>query len=836
MSHILHDYVAQQLERHIADRRVVVWFDPRKEFGGFVAELGGAGASGLVPVQVGGQNVSLASFDGSMYALRSLVERLVAGDEPGHVLLYLPGVERSDASPLMELELAGKRWEPQLQQLARNALRARFTEGVIDELLRSESITYEDIAQASGGPSDERPSVLKAILRRSTGETQLAHWLATPAADAAIDEKEASGELRTLIGSRLGLDLNDDPLAKWRAIVARFVLAAEFRADLQETPLAEVDGVPVVSADTAKRVRAIAELLRREYEGSYPALADQAEQELGLAAAPVDPLSLGAVDTFRFEEQALLGRCAELVTAGEFERVQEIADSRRTSFWLAHDVERQAQWEAVRLAAELGSAAGAVEADLAKAPTGGPAWIDRYARDWHRMDRAQRRFESWLPKLDDEADERAVAFVRHHYETVLDRLATGFTSQLEASGWGLESVQHQTSTFDDLVRPDKGRVAYVLVDAMRYEMGAELAERLEEHGETTISPAVGVLPSITTTGMAALMPGALSAYDVTIVDGKLVAEVDGTALPDLKARKKHLGARVPSSVDLTLDEVVQLSKAKLAKKIGTADLVVVRSQEIDLFGEGGSAMARGVMDTVIANLARAMRKLAAVGIERGVIASDHGHLFVAEDRDDAMKIEAPGGDQVELHRRCWIGRGGATPAACVRVRARDLGNDSDLDFVFPTTSGVFKAGGDLSFHHGGPTLQEIVIPIITFRSSAVPADAGDSAELAVTSVPAAITNRMFSVKLSYASLLATDMPVMPILVHDDRQVGSVGMVLDGERLASGAVAIRPGTEATLGFQLDDDSVESLRIVVLDPATDAVLYRSAADIPVDLGVS
>ena len=48
-----------------------------------------------------------------------------------------------------------------------------------------------------------------------------------------------------------------------------------------------------------------------------------------------------------------------------------------------------------------------------------------------------------------------------------------------------------------------------------------------------------------------------------------------------------------------------------------------------------------------------------------------------------MRIDAPGGATVELHRRCWIGRGGATPPATVRVAASSLGNDSDLDFVFP---------------------------------------------------------------------------------------------------------------------------------------------------------
>ena len=36
--------------------------------------------------------------------------------------------------------------------------------------------------------------------------------------------------------------------------------------------------------------------------------------------------------------------------------------------------------------------------------------------------------------------------------------------------------------------------------------------------------------------------------------------------------------------------------------------------------------------------------------------------------------------------------------------------------------------------------------------------------------------------------------------------------------------------------LTDDGVGSIRLVVLDPATDAELYRSPHDIPVNLGVA
>lgn len=836
MNHLLYDYLAAQLGAKVDERGVVVWYDPRREFEEFVAELGASDETdGLSEVAIGGGGARLARFDGSVYALRMLVEPLVGGDEPSPVVIYLAGVERSDDSPLMELELAGTRWAPRLRQLAGIALRKRFTDGVIDELLGPETVTYGDLVRAVQSDGGEPPSLLRAILTSASSEGQIAHWLASPDVDRAITEKEASAELGKLIGTRLGLALTDEGLAKWRSITTRFVLGAEFRADLQTPPPAAVDNLPSTTAEVEQRVRVIAGLLRKEHAGAYPGMADRAEHELGLTAASVDALLLGSIDTFRFEEQALLDRCASLIQEGRFGEVLEIAEERRGSFWLAHDVDRQAQWESMRLAASLGEVTHEVAAELSDPPTSPAVWVERYAQDWHRVDGAQRKLESWLPKLEEEADERGISAVRRSYDDLLDKLAQGFVEALVQADWSAEGVRRQTSIFDDLARPDRGRVAYFLVDAMRYEMGVDLAERLQDHGETTISAALGVLPSITSTGMAALMPGARTSYDLTEQGGKLTAAVDGAFLPDLKARKKHVAARVPSSVDLALDDVAQLSRAKLTKKIGDADLVVVRSQDIDLFGEGGSSLARSVMDTVIDNLARAIRKLAAVGVERAVVSSDHGHLYASEDRDDSMKIEAPGGEQVELHRRCWIGRGGATPPACVRVAARALGSDTDLDLVFPSGTGVFKAGGDLSFHHGGPTLQELVIPVITFRSSNSTPESRRPAELAIAGAPSVITNRMFSVQLSHASLLGTDTPVMPILEHDGRQVGSVGMALGGELLPTGAVALSAGTEATLGFQLDDDSVESVRIVVLDPATDAGLYRSPDDIPVRLGV-
>jgi len=420
-------------------------------------------------------------------------------------------------------------------------------------------------------------------------------------------------------------------------------------------------------------------------------------------------------------------------------------------------------------------------------------------------------------------------------------MADGFTKAAVRANWTVSASLHQTHIYSEIVAEQPKPVAYFLVDAMRFEMGVELAERLPKTTEVIVRPAICALPSITPIGMAALQPGASSSFSVVEQRGTLGARIDTAFLPDLAARKKFAAARVPKLADVSLDELLSLRPSKLAKKIEGAQVVVVRSQEIDHAGETGfTFQARQVMDTVIDNLARAIRKLAAAGVEQAVVTADHGHLFFPSDRDESMRIDSPGGDEVELHRRCWIGRGGSTPAGCVRVSAAALGYDSDLDFVFPLGSGVFKAGGDLAFHHGGPSLQELVIPVLTVRMKAPGPDRSTAGPLTATGLPAAVTNRIFSVTLHLEaknlSLFLRDLIVRPLLISSGKQVGGVGMAVDADLdRATGCVKLQPGKPVTVAFLLSDESVPSLRIVVQDPTTDAELYRSPSDIPVRLGV-
>jgi hypothetical protein len=146
---LLHEYVCGQLDEKLEQRRVVVFYDPRSEFGPlFDRELEnvGAGPDGLDCVFVCDRQTLVARYDGSFFGVRAAVESTVAEDEPAPLLIYVPGASRDqNESVLMELETGGATYEPQLKRHGRTLLRQFYTDGAIDDMLAPESLTYNDV-------------------------------------------------------------------------------------------------------------------------------------------------------------------------------------------------------------------------------------------------------------------------------------------------------------------------------------------------------------------------------------------------------------------------------------------------------------------------------------------------------------------------------------------------------------------------------------------------------------------------------------------------------------------------------------------------------------------
>jgi hypothetical protein len=172
----------------------------------------------------------------------------------------------------------------------------------------------------------------------------------------------------------------------------------------------------------------------------------------------------------------------------------------------------------------------------------------------------------------------------------------------------------------------------------------------------------------------------------------------------------------------------------------------------------------------------------------------------------------------------------------VRVSGADLGYHTDLDLVFPIGLGVFKAGGGLSFHHGGFSLQELVIPVISLRmATGKPAEV-PGVYVRIEGCPPKVPNRTFGLKLAAGGDLVATQPLMlrVLLMSGAEEVGRAGMAVGGDfDRGKGTLILELGSEASVGMMLTNDACESLRVVVLDAHTDGVLVESG-ELPVKLG--
>lgn len=407
-------YLHNQIEDKLKTHRVVVWYDAAREFEPLVNSLARNDGGTLPGVTVGSTEARLAEFQGSYFALRFQVEPWVSINRPQPLLIYLPGERRdTKGSVLMELEKAGTTYEPQMKRLARNVMRKVFSDGVIDEMLAPDGLTYADILtlleQDNGG---ERTSLLPGILGSRDNVAMVATWVADAGQDEELTKKEIAAELLKLIESRAGFVAEPGAgLDEIRTKFRRFLLANEFREDLACDAPTSLSMVPTPGGKEPREFcRKVLDHMRTRHNAEFEIMADAVESDFGLATASISPTDLGSIDTFRFEERAMLRHCGDCLATGDFETGANLATVHSLSFWARQDLSRrQAQWEVCSLIAGLGTEIEKVEAELKKlgANSNSNVIVARYVAEdgWHRMDLAHRRLEARVARMDEEPEE-----------------------------------------------------------------------------------------------------------------------------------------------------------------------------------------------------------------------------------------------------------------------------------------------------------------------------------------------------------------------------------------------------------------------------------------------
>jgi hypothetical protein len=821
----LREYLVRTLKKKLDTHGIVVWVDDHQEYGQEVVQS-------LCP-----PNVHFAAWDGSWYALRREVEPFIAPAEPPRLVIY-QGLKTPDEDPLAEVRDAGTEWKVRLPTLVREALKGVLSPARLEEVARqARTLVEAEVALTAGEIVEVR---LQAALG-SADPIQLALRILADSPDGRLEAQDLWEDARRFLRRAFGGEPRGtgDTL---RTAVFRHLVLVELEEVLGLLPAGV--GVQPGPADREQRRRA-RDLLaqwRRDLVRlpTYRDLAVRAEVDLGLKETLEWDDRLAELDTLSALEALALGRVLELLQQGQVEAAKQLATSRKQSLWVRVGVpeaeEWQPRWEAIGCLLGLRAALSAnpVPKDVSAGQL--LAW---YVDTAWRVDQAHRRCEAALTELREYGSlDEAIRGARRAYEAWLEGLLALFAEAVEREGLD-GALPRQSEIFKTHVAPGDGVIAYIWVDALRYELGQELADALRgTHPEVDVSAAVATPPTITPVGMASLLPRAERGVRLALSSGGAIdVVVDGIAARTVQDRLGLVRAAKGEVAEFLLTDLFDWSEKDLRGRIGSARLVVVRSQEVDeAFESDHTAAAWRYVKELRDLLVRATARLAAAGVERFVIAADHGFLVLSRPLGPERIIEAPGGEG-ESHRRCWVGRGGSTSPSALRLSLSEFGVAGDLDLVVPRGLAMFAAGGARRFLHGGLSPQELLVPVITIRAHVTLPPS--SRKVALRVAGDRITTGVFSASLSFeADLFTTELEVR--VSARNRGGAEVAKIVAGEGYdeQTGSVRLRGGAPQIITFRVTTSLNKGDRVILqaYDADSDRLLAKSKpADVVADVGV-
>jgi uncharacterized protein (TIGR02687 family) len=348
------------------------------------------------------------------------------------------------------------------------------------------------------------------------------------------------------------------------------------------------------------------------------------------------------------------------------------------------------------------------------------AAVENYANHWWMIDRAYRSFRRHVVLAEDDLPGELGMMVEKRYVNTYQRpLAEAWQTQVDAmASWSIPGVAPLGRfACDDL--PARAKTLVIISDALRYEVGAELAERIngDDWFSATVEPRLAPLPSYTQLGMASHLPH----ERLKLADNSNVL-ADGVSTAGLASRSE-LWKKINVAA-LSYSAATEMPSDELGAIWSEHDAVVVYHDVIDAAGDKAAselstpdACSRAI-DEII-NLAKKFGR-GKTRASRVLITTDHGFLFQNSELDpaDFLSESAHGDEILKLNRRFVLGRGLRDHPSFTMWSSAQLGLDGDLQVQIPRALHRLRLPGwGTRFVHGGATLQEVVVPLITLTQS-----------------------------------------------------------------------------------------------------------------------
>ena len=457
----------------------------------------------------------------------------------------------------------------------------------------------------------------------------------------------------------------------------------------------------------------------RRSAAALKVLARRASKSLSYADSikNAEIIDLMGDDLFEDVEQKIISLLAHAVGERTMNarEVSETIRARQSSIWV--DDGYRVLYTALSAASELLSELSTTRFTIASFDEG----FDQYRKQWFRIDQLYRQFHfaARTTEYATPIETLRVEVEKHYVNRYLYELGNAWQQQVDAiPAWRSMKLRPQSGFFadrvDPIIRKGNRKAVVIISDALRYEIADELRARIrqEDRFDAELDAMLGVLPSYTQLGMAALLPhkklGHSHAGDPVLVDGQ---RSDGTA-----NRNKALAP--VGGFAIRAEEVLSMPRGELRELYGAHQVLYVYHDRIDAIGDKATT-ERQVFEAAndaLRDLVDLIKRLANANATNILVTADHGFLYQDTALADAsyLSTKPQGDDLVVTNRRYVLGRGLKDDPAFRTFEPEQVGLSGDLEVQIPKSIHRLKLPGAGSrFVHGGASLQEVVVPVLT---------------------------------------------------------------------------------------------------------------------------
>jgi len=481
----------------------------------------------------------------------------------------------------------------------------------------------------------------------------------------------------------------------------------------------------------------------------YNAVAAFVSVKLGLSDVLVSWTidEIADCDTFLEFDSHLINRIRENITlnSGEYGYYRKIINSRRN---YRHYKDFSVEYSTLLYSCEYLDLA-VVHKDLQGIST--IELFNNYVKEYHKLDSAYRHFIASYDGLTDTSE----------YNNLFDMVENSYTNRFLSDlsmkwnslwdgveNWTLLGVTSQQDFFQRFARNDE-RVVVIISDGLRYESAVELNTKInrEFKGESELETMFGVIPSYTALGMASLLPRKVGTP--IVIKNNVTYEISDISTEGTENRSKILGLVKKESMAITYEEIQRMSRHEMNEKfVGEGiKLIYVYHNAIDAEGDNAKTEDKVFKATneafkeICGLIRRFSNEVNAINF---VITADHGFIYRRTKLEEHDKTPKADTTALKSNRRFMLAKEDVGQQGTQSFPMNYLTKShNEIMAILPRGSNCFKIQGSGSrYVHGGSSLQEVVIPVITFKNgkNIKSAKSAKKISIGVTSISTKVTS------------------------------------------------------------------------------------------------